>query len=340
MDMNRRSFLHLTALGALGINTIASEGYAGITETVETRNGMPYRRLGSTPENVSLLCLGGFHIGQRQVSEALSLRIMRTAIDEGVNFLDNAWAYHDGRSEERMGKALKDGYRDKVFLMTKHKGRDPKTAQEQLEVSLRRLDVDVIDLWQFHEVVHPATPKKLYDLKVMEVALKAKEEGKIRYIGCTGHHMPSIQAEMIDRGFPWDTVQVPLNIFDYHFNSYTKNVLPKANEKGMGVIAMKSLGGTPAAIPKTGVASAAECLHYAMNLPVSTVCSGMDSMEVLRENLKTAKSFVPIEAQEIAALLSKAAPYAATGEHETYKTKWHRDIQEMLKKESAQKTLS
>ena len=335
MSMDRRSFLQRTALGALGAGLLHRAAYAHITETVEKRNGMPYRRLGATPEHVSLLCLGGYHIGLRALSDDQAIEIMRTAIDEGVNFFDNAWAYHGGRSEERMGKALKEGYRDKVFLMTKHKGRDPQSARDQLETSLRRLQVDVIDLWQFHEVVHPGTPKNLYDRKVMEVALKAKEEGKIRYIGCTGHHMPSIQAEMIDRGFPWDTIQMPLNLFDYHFRSYTKTVLPKANERNIGVIAMKTLGGTPAPIPKTGAATPAECLEYAMNLPVATVCSGMDSLDLLRANLATAKAFTPLDSEKVAALLAQAKAPAATGEHEAYKTQWHRDIEEMLKKEAA-----
>lgn len=323
MQMDRRTFLKSAAVGAVAvaINKPAAE---------ELRNGMPYRPLGRTGEMVSLLCIGGFHIGQRHVSEKDAIAIMRTAVDEGVNFFDNAWAYHDGVSEERMGKALKDGYRDKVFLMTKHKGRNPENARRYLEDSLRRLDVDVIDLWQFHEVIRPEEPEEIYSSGAIDVALKAKEEGKIRYIGCTGHHYPFIQAEMITRGFRWDSIQMPLNVFDHHFRSFEKEVLPLATERGIGVIAMKTLGGSPGAIPKTGAATVSECLRYAMDLPVATVCSGIDSMEILRENLRVAKTFTPMTAEEKTELLARTARPAADGAHESYKTAWHRDIQKTM----------
>lgn len=327
MRLDRRDFLKMAAAMLAGWS--AGSG-AGALETVEVRNGMPYRRLGRTGEKVSLLCLGGSHIGQRSVSEKDSIAIQRTAIDEGVNFFDNAWAYHDGRSEELMGKALKDGYRDKVFLMTKHKGRDPESARRYLEESLKRLDVDVIDLWQFHEVVRPEEPGMIFESGAIEEALKARDEGKIRYIGCTGHHIPSIQAEMITRGFPWDTIQVPLNIFDHHFRSFESEVLPKAVEKDIGVIAMKTLGGTPAPIPRKSEVSPADCLRYAMNLPVATVCSGIDTIEFLRYNLNVAKSFQPMTAEELADILARSREPALDGKYETYKTAWHRDIQKAI----------
>jgi len=292
----------------------------------EERNGMPYRPLGSTGEKVSLLGLGGSHIGQGNVTEAGAIRIMRTAIDEGVNFFDNAWAYFDGKSEERMGKALNDGYRDKVFLMTKHKGRDRATAQEQLETSLKRLGVDHIDLWQFHEVVHPDFPRMIYENGALDVAVKARKQGKIRYIGFTGHHYPKYLNEMLDRGFAFDTLQMPLNVFDHHFRSFEHDTLPKALDKKMGVIAMKTLGGNPGTIPNASkAATAEECLRYAMSLPVSTVCSGMDSMDRLKSNLAIAKAFTPFEPDELTALLKRTAPDAADGNYEPYKTRWHPD---------------
>lgn len=317
MRINRRQFLGSSAL--LGMGAALGAG----TEPVEVRNGMPYRVLGRTGEMVSLLCLGGSHIGVPKLTDEESIRIMRTAVDEGVNFFDNAWAYNDGRSEILMGKALKDGYRAKVLLMTKHKGRDRESARQFLEDSLRRLDVDVIDLWQFHEVIQPEYPKRIYSEGAIEFALEARQQGKIRYIGFTGHHYPAYLAEMIDRGFEWDSIQMPLNVFDHHFRSFEHEVLPKANSKNMGVIAMKTMGGTPGVIPKTGVVTPAECLRYSMSLPVSTVCSGMDSMEVLKANLEVAKAFRPYSEGEREAVLAKTAAEASDGAHEVYKTKWH-----------------
>jgi predicted aldo/keto reductase-like oxidoreductase len=311
----RRDFLRLATAAAAGLVL------PGPPATAEVRNGMPYRTLGKTGEAVSLLCLGGYHIGVP--SEDESIRIMRMAVDEGINFFDNAWLYHDGVSEERMGKALKDGYREKVFLMTKHRGRDSATAQQHLEDSLRRLQVDVIDLWQFHEVVQDDEPRQIYENGAIDVALKARDEGKIRYIGFTGHHKPTIHAEMIDRGFDWQTVQMPLNVFDHHFRSFEQAILPKAVEKNMGVIAMKTCGGIPGNIPNTEAATVDECLRFAMNLPVSSVCSGMASVEHLKANLATAKAFKPLEQQELASLLARTLEGARDGAHEPYKTQWH-----------------
>jgi len=318
MKMRRREFLKASAVAATGLTL-------GAAPATESRDGMPYRTLGKTGEKVSLLCVGGFHLGQESVSEEEAIHIMRTAVDEGVNFFDNAWEYNQGRSEIRMGKALKDGYRDRVLLMTKHKGRDRATAQQQLEESLRRLEVDVIDLWQFHEIVHPDLPARIYGEGAIEYALEAREQGKIRYIGFTGHHMPAYLMEMIDRGFDWQTIQMPLNVFDHHFRSFEKEVLPAAVSKNLGVIAMKTLGGSPGNIPGgSKAATVEECLRYAMSLPVSTVCSGMDSMPKLRQNLGVAKSFQPLEDQERTALLARTRPDALEGEFEPYKTRWHR----------------
>ncbi|MCA9445886.1 MAG: aldo/keto reductase [Candidatus Omnitrophica bacterium] len=317
MGIDRRAFLKTSAAAAAIIPFVTGKGYA------EKRNGMPYRRLGKTEEMVSLLCVGGYHIGREELTEQESIAIMRTAVDEGVNFFDNAWKYHNGRSEERMGKALKDGYRDKVFLMTKVAGRDAKSAQQQLEDSLRRLDVDVIDLWQCHEVVTESEPYKIYNEGVIEVLLKAKEEGKVRYLGFTGHRFPDIHNEMIERGFDWQTVQMPLNILDHHFRSFEQEILPKALKKDIGVIAMKTLGGTPGQIPaKAHLATVPECLRYAMSLPVSTVVSGMDSMDYLKQNIETAKNFTPMTEAERAELLGRTQKIALNGEFEPYKTEW------------------
>lgn len=322
--MDRRDFLKFSAAAA-AFACLAPPAVA------EMRNGMPYRTLGKTGENVSLLCLGGAHIGFKPLTDEQSIALMRHAVDEGVNFFDNAWAYNDGRSEILMGRALKDGYREKVFLMTKHQGRDAATAQEFLDTSLKRLDVDVIDLWQFHEVVHPKDPGRIYSEGALEVALRAKEQGKIRYIGFTGHHLTSTHLEMIEKGFAWDTVQMPLNIFDYHFRSFQQKVVPAAVEKNMGIIAMKTMGG--GGLLESQAVTPEECLRYAMNLPVSTVCSGMDSMEKLKKNIATAKSFKPLGEPEVAALREKAKALAADGKYEAYKTAWHLDMQEEMKEQ-------
>jgi len=320
--MKRRTFLEAS---------LATAAMLGLPAWAEKREGMPYRELGKTGEKVSLLCVGGYHIGVDKLSDDESVALMRTAVDEGVNFFDNAWAYHDGRSEVRMGKALKDGYRDKVFLMTKGQARDAKGAQQYLEESLRRLDVDTIDLWQIHEIVRPESPGLIYGQGVMEYLLKAKEEGKIRHIGFTGHHLTSIHLEMLEGGFPFDTVQMPMSILDYHYRSFQGTILPKALERGMGVLAMKTLGGGPGAIPKSGAASVEECLRYAMSLPVSTVVSGMKTMEELRQNIGAAKSFTPMSETEISALRERTQPFGNDGRFEDYKTVWHVDIQEKMK---------
>jgi len=325
MAMNRRAFLETTFAGAAAFATFPA--------WAEKRNGMPYRDLGKTGEKVSLLCVGGAHIGGKDVTDEDSIKIMRTAVDEGMNFFDNAWAYHGGRSEILMGRALKDGYREKVFLMTKGQARDAAGAQRYLEESLKRLDVDVIDLWQIHELVEPEGPGKVYNEGVLEYLMKAKEEGKIRYIGFTGHHLTSVHLEMLAGGFDFDTVQMPLSILDYHYFSFQQKVLPKAVEKKMGVLAMKTLGGSPGSVPESGAATVAECLRYSMSLPVSTVVSGMDTLDKLKENIATAKSFTPMDETEMAALRARTESFGNDGRFESYKTAWHADIQKKMRDE-------
>ncbi|MCY4604000.1 MAG: aldo/keto reductase, partial [Gemmatimonadetes bacterium] len=243
------------------------------------------------------------------------------AIDEGINFFDNAWGYSNGESEIRMGKALSGGHRDRVFLMTKDASRHPKRAIAHLEESLRRLQTDVIDLWQFHSIRQSDDLERIYEQGLLEAVLKAKEEGKIRYIGFTGHTLPSLHVEMIERGFAWDATQMPINVFDPHYLSFVDKVLPLAVEKNIGVIAMKTLGGRPEAILATGVATVTECLRYAMSLPVATVCSGMDSLEKLRQNVDIARQFAPLATAEQLALLSRTKELGMQGTHESYKAR-------------------
>jgi uncharacterized protein len=312
MSLTRRDFLRNSALAAaLATATPAAQA-------VESRNGMPYRTLGSTGEAVSLLGIGGYHIGVASLSDEQSIALMRRAVDEGVNFFDNAWDYTGGRSERLMGKALKDGYRDQVFLMTKVLDRSRQGAQQQLEDSLRRLDVDVIDLWQIHSVQNPRDAQSVYEDGALDVAAKARDEGKVRFIGFTGHVQPEGHLAMLERGFDFATVQMPLSVFDHHYHSFAGQVLPKLQEKKMGAIAMKVLGGR-GQILAPGNLSAEEALHYAMNLPIATVVSGMDTIQRLEENLRIAKSFQPMKADATAALLERVKQAASGGQHEYYK---------------------
>lgn len=309
---SRRTFLKLSAATAASLSISAAPPH----------RDMPYRVLGRTGEAVSLLGLGGAHIadhGNMEEKEAIAL--MHSAIDEGINFFDNAWGYSNGESEERMGKALRGGHRNRVFLMTKDASRHPKRAIAHLEESLRRLQTDAIDLWQFHNIRRPDDPKRIYEQGLLEAALKAKEEGKIRYIGFTGHTLPALHVEMIERGFAWDATQMPINVFDPHYLSFVEHVLPVAVERNIGVIAMKTLAGSPGAIVATGVATAAECLRYAMSLPVATVCSGMDSLEKLQQNAAVARQFAPLADDERLALLARTQEQGMQGEHESYKAR-------------------
>jgi predicted aldo/keto reductase-like oxidoreductase len=286
---------------------------------------MPYRTLGKTGENVSLLGVGGAHIGRGNLTDEESVRLMRTAVDEGVNFFDNAYIYSNGRSEERMGTALRDGYREKVFLMTKHytRERDVESARQQLETSLRRLQTDHVDLWQIHQVREPNDAQVIYDNGIMDMMEKARDEGKIRYIGFTGHTRPEYHVEMIDRGYPWDAVQMPVNPLDYQWDSFIQMVMSKAREKNIAVLAMKPMAGTPGSLVNEASQplSAEECLRFAMSQPVATVISGMDSMEYLQQNLETAKTFRSLDEEAVASILEKTEQLAEGGDLENYKRK-------------------
>jgi predicted aldo/keto reductase-like oxidoreductase len=283
---------------------------------------IPYRPLGSAGVKVSILGVGGYHIGLAK-DESLSIRIIRTALDSGVNFLDNCWDYHDGMSEVRMGKALRDGYRNKAFLMTKIDGRTKASAAKQIDESLKRLQTDRIDLMQIHEVIRLEDPDRVFAAGgTMEALVEARKAGKIRFIGFTGHKDPMVHLRMLDmsrkHGFHFDTVQMPLNVMDAHFRSFGQQVLPRLVEEKIGVLGMKPLA--DANILKSKTATAVECLHYAMSLPTSTVISGMESMERLNQGLSAARSFKPMTKAEVAVLLKKTAPAAEDGRFEPFKT--------------------
>ncbi|AKT42216.1 aldo/keto reductase [Chondromyces crocatus] len=283
---------------------------------------MPTRKLGRTGQTVSLVGLGGFHIAMPK-EEQDSLRIVRHAIDHGVTFMDNCWDYNEGRSEILMGKALADGYRQKVFLMTKIDGRTSESTTKQLEQSLKRLATDVIDLVQIHEIIRMEDPARCFAPGgTMEALLAAQKAGKIRYIGFTGHKDPAIHLAMLkagfDNGFTFDSVQMPLNVMDPHYKSFERHVLPVLVEHDIGVLGMKPLGS--GAILKSKTASATECLHYAMNLPTSVVITGCDSVGVLDQALAAAYDFQPLSSRSVDALLARTAPAGKAGEYEKFKT--------------------
>jgi uncharacterized protein len=288
---------------------------------------MPTRMLGKTGVRVSRVGLGGSHIG-KQSDEAESIRIIRTAIDRGITFLDNAWDYNGGKSEERMGKALRDGYREKAFLMTKLDGRTRASAADQLDQSLRRLQTDRIDLVQVHEVIRFDDPDRVFAPGgAIEALIDAKKAGKLRFIGFTGHKDPEIHLAMLaaadKHGFAFDTIQMPLNVMDAHYRSFEKMVLPVAVQKGLGILHMKPLGG--GFILESKTATAPECLRYAMNLPTSVMITGCDSMAVLDQAIDAAIHFTPMTSAEIDALLDRTRDAAAKGEYERFKTSQYFD---------------
>ena len=281
---------------------------------------IPLRPLGRSGAMVSAIGLGGYHLGLVSTAKEATT-VVHAAIEAGVTFMDNAWEYHEGKSEERMGKALA-GRRGEVFLMTKlcTHGRDAKTAMRQLDESLRRLKTDHLDLWQIHEVVYHNDPERHF-MKggAVEALERAKREGKVRFVGFTGHKDPAIHLKMLSYDFPFDAVQMPLNCFDATFRSFEQQVLPEVNRRGMAAIGMKSLGGEGDPVKKRIVA-APEALRYAMSLDVATTVSGVDSMRVLRQNVKVARELQRMTAAEMQELRSRCADVAADGRLELYKT--------------------
>jgi len=312
--MDRRNFLQKAA--AVTVITSLNRKASRAAETP-----IPHRTLGRSGEKISIVGIGGYHLGPP--SEEDAIRIVRTALDNGVNFLDNCWDYNNGVSEERMGKALRDGYRQKAFLMTKIDGRTKAAAAQQLNESLRRLQTDHIDLLQFHEVIRENDPERIFAAGGgMEAVVEAKKQGKIRYIGFTGHKSPDIHYKMLQTAFShhftFDAVQMPLNVMDAHYDSFEKRVLPVLVKHNIGVLGMKPMGDK--IILNSHTASATECLHYAMNLPTSVVITGCDSMEILNQAMTAARTFKPMSKSEVAALLAKTSSAAAKGEFEQYKT--------------------
>ena len=283
---------------------------------------MTYRVLGHTGEKVSAIGLGGWHLGLKHVDAALSFRIVRGAIDGGINFMDNCWDYNDGASEVRMGKALRDGYRDKVFLMTKIDGRSKKEATRQLNESLRRMKVDCIDLVQHHEILRYEDPHRILDNDGANAALlEAKKAGKLRYIGFTGHKDPRIHLYMLEvareRGFKFDSVQMPLNVMDAHYRSFEQLVLPELVKDNIGPLAMKTMAN--GIILKSKTVTPMECLHYALNLPVSVVITGIDSMKILDQAFEAVRTFKPLSTTQRESILAKTRQAASNGQFEPFK---------------------
>jgi aryl-alcohol dehydrogenase-like predicted oxidoreductase len=284
---------------------------------------MIYRTLGSTGEKVSAIGVGGWHLGLKHVDEPLAIRIVRTAIDRGINFLDNCWDYNEGASETRMGKALRDGYREKAFLMTKIDGRSRKEATRQLDESLQRFGVEHIDLIQHHEILRYEDPHRIFHEDGAHTALMAaRDAGKIRFIGFTGHKDPRIHLYMLEvasqYGFKFDTVQMPLNLFDAHYRSFSKIVVPELTKQNIGILGMKSMAN--GILLKSNKVTPIECLHYALNLPTSVVITGIDSMAILDQAFEAVRTFRPMSDQDLEPLLAKTSAAAADGMFEPFKT--------------------
>ena len=327
MDTTRRDVLKLgIALAGMTAELMAQSSAAGVTlpptPTSTRKADMLYRTLGSTGEQVSVIGLGGYHIGHPHDEEE-AIRLIRAAIDRGITFMDNSWDYHDGGSEIRMGKALRDGYREKVFLMTKIDGRTRQEAAKQIEDSLKRLQTDHIDLLQYHEVIRMEDADRIFaDGGAQEAVLHAKEVGKIRYIGFTGHKDPVVHLRMLEvaakHRFRFDSVQMPLNVMDAHFRSFQHQVLPVLLKEHTGVLGMKSMADKH--ILESGVVTPVECLHYAMTLPTSVVITGIESMKIMDQALDAVRTFEPMTASQMAALLNRTAIAAVNGRYEPFKT--------------------
>lgn len=314
-EVSRRKFLGSSVKGATAL-TLGAQLIAQTTDAQAT--GIPTRPLGKTGENVSILALGGWHIGAvPDKNEAI--RIMHAAIDEGLTFFDSAWDYHDGGSEEIIGKGLAGGgRRDKVFLMTKNCNRDYAGSMRCLEDSLRRFKTDHLDLWQFHEIIYDNDPDWVFEKGGIKAAIEAKKAGKVRHIGFTGHKDPRIHKIMFDKPYDWETVQMPINVMDAHYRSFQKQILPLCLESGAGVIGMKALGG--GVIPSNTDVTAETCIRYALSQPISSLVCGMLSMKDLQQNIAVARDFRPMSDAEQQELLAKVKDAAGDGRHELFKT--------------------
>jgi predicted aldo/keto reductase-like oxidoreductase len=326
INAGRRRFLQtgLAAAGAIVAEPVLhSAALAALAplEMIDTGpDGIPRKPLGKTGEQVSIIGLGGYHLGTMESLKSAE-KLVQEAVDAGINFCDNAWEYNEGKSEEWLGHALK-GRRDKVFLMTKvcTHGRDKKVAMKQLEESLHRLKTDHLDLWQVHECIYYNDPERHFaGGGVIEALDDAKQQGKVRFVGFTGHKDPAIHLKMLSYNYAFDSVQMPLNCFDGSYKSFEQQVLPEVLRRGMAALGMKSIGGDGQPIIH-GAVTAEEALRYAMSLPVATTISGMDSLDVLRQNLAIARGFKPLSAAEMQALRDRCAPLAADGHLELYKS--------------------
>ena len=327
--MDRRNFLKTATVAAAG--SAATAGAQSTPSSAATRRpespNMIYRELGRTGERVSAIGMGGYHIGKQQDPDE-SIRLLRAAIDRGITFMDNCWDYNGGISEVRMGQALRDGYRQKVFLMTKIDGRDKNTAARQIEQSLGRLQTDVIDLLQFHEVIRLDDPDVIFAQGgAIEAVQEAKQAGKIRHIGFTGHKDPSVHLRMFEtadqHGFHFDTVQMPINVMDAHFRSFLNGVAPVAQEKGTAILAMKTFGDPY--ILQSRTVTPMEALHFGLNSPATVVITGIDSPAILDQAFQAVESFRPLDRQQVAAILAKTKEAAMTGKFELFKTSSHYD---------------
>jgi predicted aldo/keto reductase-like oxidoreductase len=316
-DLDRRQFLDRVA--SISAAALVSRG---LLAADERKGDVIYRQLGRTGERVSAIGLGGYHIGV-PADEKVGIRIVRTAIDRGINFMDNCWDYHDGKSEVWMGHALRDGYRKKVFLMTKFDGRTKDSTARQIDESLKRLETDHLDLIQYHENIRMEDPDRFFAEGGPHEALQAaKKAGKIRFIGFTGHKDPAVHLRMLElahqHNFHFDTAQMPLNILDAQFRSFAHQVVPKLVEQGIGVLGMKPMAS--GAIPQNQIATPVECLHYALSLPTSVVINGCDSPERLDQALEAMRTFKPLTKTEMSALLAKTHDASLSGKFELFKT--------------------
>jgi aryl-alcohol dehydrogenase-like predicted oxidoreductase len=319
--VSRREFIGglavLTASGGTHTSSLLQSQAAG-GGTQE----MPYRELGKTGEKVSCIGLGGYHLGQSHLTEADAIKLFHAAIDRGINFSDNSWDYNQGESERRVGKALK-GYRQKVFVMTKFDGRTKGSALKQLDQSLERLQVDHVDLWQFHENIRLEDPDRFFAKDgAAEATLEARKSGKARYIGFTGHKDPVVHLRMLElaqrNNFHFDTAQMPINVMDAHFRSFEKQVVPVLQRQGVALLGMKSMGDKNILESKT--VTPLECLQYALSRPTSVVITGIDSMPILDQAFEAAATYSKLSAADIDAILRKTAPVAESGEFEPFKT--------------------
>jgi aryl-alcohol dehydrogenase-like predicted oxidoreductase len=323
--LRRRDFL--TGIAAASVVPVVMSGATLESPNAQKRSDamnseMPYRTLGKTGVKVSCIGLGGFHLGQSKLEEADMIKLFHAAIDRGINFSDNSWDYNQGESERRVGKALK-GYREKVFVMSKFDGRTKGSAMKQLEDSLQRLDIDHLDLWQFHENIRLEDPDRFFaDGGAAEAMLQAKQEGKIKFMGFTGHKDPSVHLRMLEmadkHNFPFDTAQMPINVMDAHFRSFEKEVVPVLVEKQIALLGMKSMGDKN--ILTSNTVTPLECLQYALSRPTAVVITGIDSMPILDQASEAARTYASLSKADIAKILEKTAEVAMTGKFEPFKT--------------------